>query len=933
MYIDRVPARVRRIWILLTAVVMLFPSCVLLDRTPPIVVELPFEHYTLENGLEVILRKDDRIPVVSVNVWYHVGPANEIDGRRGFAHLFEHMMLQGSGHAPGDYIARLEAVGATGINANTDFDRTSYLQDVPSDQLELAMWAESDRMGFLLDALDEASLRNQQSVIRNERRQRIDNAPYGLAHEEVYRLLFPPDHPYHHYIFGSHAEMQAAELDEVEEFFRRYYGPNNASLAIVGNIDIEKTKAMIDRYFGTLPRGEEVPEVPVKVPRIPMQKRTTVTDTVELPRVLMAWISPPAFSEGDARASLAARMLGGGKASRLFRDLVHDLQIAQSVTADNRSLSHGSVFQITATAKPGHTVEELETAIRRALDRMAEEGPGEKELAAAKLSTLAVIVKSLEPSEGVADRLNAYNHFVGDPGYLAEDLKRFQDVDEDHVRDFVREALAAERGVVVAVNPGPKPLPDDPPAPPPVPRSDEVPGAESAQPWRHEVPGPVQAPRSELPVPRTFELENGLTVYLVGRPELPLVTVQLTARSGSSDDPSDLPGLASFTSAMLDEGAGERDAIQIANDLTALGSTLDTGASREASWVVSQTLEPHLEETMAILSDVVLRPQFGAFEISRTRTERLASLQQQRSQPLTTAFKVMWREHYGEAHPYGHLTLGTEHAIARIDRADLIGFHRRAFTPHNSALILAGDLDQERARELAEDYLGDWEGPVPAARDLPEAVVSPDRLLVVDMPDAPQTALVVSQPGVARDDPEYDELLLVNGVLGGMFSSRLNQSLRERHGFTYGVDSQVTQSRHAGLLHVSMSVDKNQTGASVREILGQATDLRERGLTEQELNEARQSIVRSLPNSFRTNAAVAASIAHLYALGLPQDYFRGLEDRLSAVTVGEAAELSARLLRPELMKVVAVGDRAAIEQQLTELNLGPPGVRSRDAVP
>lgn len=916
-----------RVWILLAASVLILGSCIRPGGDDLLNLDLPFEHYRLDNGLEVILREDDRIPVASVNVWYHVGPANEVDGRRGFAHLFEHMMLQGSGHAPGDYYNRLQAVGATGVNGNTTLDRTAYLEDVPSDQLELALWAESDRMGFLLDAIDLPTLRNQQSVVRNERRETVDNAPYGLGLEEVYKQLFPPSHPYHHFILGSHADIQSAELEEIRDFFHRYYGPNNASLAIVGNIDIAQTKQLVEKYFGTLRPGPEVPEVTVPVPRITHRKRSVLTDTVELPRVYLAWISPEAFTAGDAQASLAARMLGGGNASRLYRDLVHDMQIAQSVVAEHRGLQHGSVFQITATAKPGHTAEELESAVRQVLDRMAGVGPGEEELAAAKTSTLAIVVKSLEPTDGVADRFNAYNHFIGDPDYLREDLRRFDSVTQQEVQDFVARDLEAGRGVVVAVNPGPKILPPDPPAPPPPP-AERRPEPVMAEPWRFEVPQAIDAPPAELPVPESFRLDNGLTVYHVRRPMVPLATVQLTARSGSSEDPEGLEGLASLTSEMLNEGAGDRGSIDIANHLTALGSTLETGSSREGSWVVTQALKENLHDTVQVVADVVLRPSFPAEEVSRVRTEHLAAAQQQRSQPLTSALRVMWQEHYGSDHPYGHLAIGTEAGIAAVEREDIIRFYRRTFTPANSALILTGDLSKREARNLAEDHFGDWKGTAPASSEVPEPQTSSERVLVVDFPGSPQTAVVLSQGGVARQDPDYEKLLILNGVLGDLFSSRLNQTLREVHGYTYGVDSQVTQNVLPGLMHVSMSVETQHTAVSIAEALREITKLKQEGISGTELEESRRAIVRSLPNRFRTNGDVASSIAHLYVLGISQEYFRTLEERLEGVTVSEVAELGDRILDPDGMKVVAAGDRDAIQGALGSLGMGAVSLRS-----
>ncbi len=492
--------------------------------------------------------------------------------------------------------------------------------------------------------------------------------------------------------------------------------------------------------------------------------------------------------------------------------------------------------------------------------------------------------------------------------------------------------LAPNRRVVVHANPGAKVLPPDPPAPP-APTADPEPRPEPAESWRNQVPGPIRAPAAELPVPESFKLDNGLTVYLARQPALPLATVQLTAHSGAARDPERLPGLASFTAEMLNEGAGQLSTLEIANGVTALGSTLETGSSREAGWVIAQSLKPNLAKTIEYLSDVALRPAFPQAEIDRVRRERLAALQQQRSQPLTTAFKVMWREHYGDAHPYGYVELGTEQALNAITRDDLLASYRAAFTPANSALILTGDLSMKEARSLAADTFGSWRGEPPPAAQVPPPVPSPDRVLLVDRPGAPQTSLVLSQPGLARDDPDWSKLQLVNRVLGGLFSSRLNQNLRERFGFTYGVDSNMTQGTQPGLLFVSLSVDRQQTGASVREVMAELARLKEGGITEIELTEARQSVLRSLPTMYRTNGSTASSIAHLYALDLPQDYYRGLDSRLRAVTTDDTASVARRYLNPDAVKVVAIGDRASVESQLSVVDLGPVALRNSDGLP
>jgi zinc protease len=357
-------------------------------------LDLRAEKYTLANGLEVILRKESRLPVVAVNLWYHVGPANEEPGRTGFAHLFEHMMFEGSAHVEeGEADRLLEAAGSS-ENASTSFDYTNYvIPDVPANQLELALWLQSDRMGFLLDRLDQQSLSTQQAVVRNERRENYDDAPYGLADEELYHRLFPKEHPYHAAIIGSHADIQSARLDDVRAFFRQFYVPNNASLAIVGDIDVTRTKELVEKYFGTIPRGPDVPRRTVPAPPLAAEQRVRVTDTVELPQITMGWLTPPILDGAADDAVVTSRLLDGTRASRLSRRLVHDLRIAQSVETDADPLANATVFTITATPKPGRTLAELEAVIDDELRELAQRGPTRAEVDAAKTALIASSVR------------------------------------------------------------------------------------------------------------------------------------------------------------------------------------------------------------------------------------------------------------------------------------------------------------------------------------------------------------------------------------------------------------------------------------------------------------------------------------------------------------------------------------------------------------
>ena len=393
---------------------------------------VPFEKFTLSNGLDVILSQNRRLPMVAVNLWYHVGPANEEPGRTGFAHLFEHMMFQSSKHVPADsHVRLLEAAGATNLNGTTDYDRTNYFETVPANQLELALWLESDRMGYLLEKVNQAALSNQQDVVRNERRQSVENQPYGLAEETLVQTLFPKGHPYYGNVIGSHEDIQAVKLDDVNRFFRQYYAPNNASLAIVGDFDSTQTKKLVEKYFGTLRRGPAVSPIEADTPRIASERRRVVPARVELPRAYMAWLSPPIFKPGDADAKVAANILGAGRSSRLYKKLVYEQQIAQNVSARQYSLILGSIFQIEATARPGHTAEELERAIEEELAAVKVQAPTSREVEQARNTIETGIIGRLERRGGfggVADRLNSYNHYLGTPDYLEKDIERYRSV-------------------------------------------------------------------------------------------------------------------------------------------------------------------------------------------------------------------------------------------------------------------------------------------------------------------------------------------------------------------------------------------------------------------------------------------------------------------------------------------------------------------------
>lgn len=903
---------------------------------------IPYEKYTLKNGLDVILVEDHRLPMVAVNLWYHVGPANERPGRTGFAHLFEHMMFQGSKHIGDEqHFQLLEGAGASDINGTTDFDRTNYFETLPSNQLELALWLESDRMGLLLDKLDNKKLENQRDVVRNERREG-ENSPYSLVEEGMFHQLFPKSHPYYGDVIGSHADIEAARLADVRDFFKQYYAPNNASLAIVGDIDKARTMALVEKYFGSIPAGPSVPKIEAKTPPITAEKRAVVTDQVELSRVYMAWITDPIYQPGDAEEELLARILGGGKSSRLFKRLVYDKQIAQDVAAQQYSLILGSVFNIQATAKPGVKPENLEKAIDEELDALRKDGPTQAELDGARNTIESQIIRGLETLGGfggVADRLNQYNHYLGDPGHLAKDIERYQQATVESLKKIAQERLTKNSRVVVYGVNGPKVVDDVPKTtgPKTSEKEQEQPPKEEAssskEDWRNGEPKPGPASKLLLPVPKSFKLANGLTVLLVEQRNLPIVSANMIMLGGSEANPADKPGLASFTASMLDEGTQRRNALQIADDAERLGATLGTGSSMDASSVAIRSLKKNVDAVFDLFADVILNPQFPDKEIARIRNERLTAILQQRDNPSILATKVFNAVVYGAKHPYGYLDIGTEESNMGISRDEMLKFWKEHYVPESSALVVAGDLTEAELRALAEKYFDKWTGKATSVAAPPGVPVAARRIIIVDKPGSPQTQLRIGHVGLERSTPDYVPVDVMNTELGGLFSSRINLNLREEHGYTYGAGSSFIFRRGPGPFFVASGVRTDVTAPAVQEVFKEIERMRDTQVTTDELRLAKDSSSRSLPGLFETTPQSASSIGQLFVYNLPLGYYRTLPAQIDAVSAADVQRMAQKHLKPESMVVVLVGDRAKIEAEIEKLKLGPIEVRDLNGNP
>lgn len=886
------------------------------------------EKFTLANGFEVILVEDHRLPLVAFNLWVHAGPRNEAKGQTGFAHLFEHLMFAGSRHVPrGEFDKFVDAAGGTDSNGSTNFDRTNYFFTLPSNQLELGLWLKSDMLGWMIDEVDSVALANQQDVVRNERRQSFENRPYGIVEEAMYQALYPEGHPYRAAVIGSHADIQSIKLADVKAFARTYYRPNNATLVLAGDFDPKQARALVQKYFGSLKAGPKPPEVHVATPEITKGRRLVVTDRIELSRLNLAWHTPAMFAAGDAELDVASHVLGGGKASRLYGLLVRDRQLAQSVQVSQESQSLSSVFNIEVVARPGASLDEIEKLVDAEIDRLATTPPTDAELAQARATIQTQLLQRMEKVTSLADLVNHYNQMAGDPGFVGKDLARYASLTPAAVSATVAQWLQRDHRVVVFAQPGEQVLPPEVPTPPMPTKAakGERESLNALEAWRNKPPAAAKAKPLTLPGAQSFTLANGLTVIHSPKPGLPLVSATLTVRAGQGANPADKPGLAGFVSAMLPEGTTTRSTQQIAEGLAALGATLTSQAGSEEARVEFSGLKASAKEGLALLADVVLNPAFAAPEIERQKAQRLAALAQTREQAPLLANAVGNRAVYGEGHPLAPNALGTEASIKAVDAAALRGFWQGHYRPERAALVVAGDLTEAELRALIEPLFGAWKptGEAAPATPLPPAQPIAARTVVVDKPGAPQTALAVVAPGPYASAPDWAAVEVMNAALGGLFTSRINNQLREVKGYTYGIFSGYAMGRERGQFGIRGSVRTDVTGAALADMWKEIEAMRAKPMGAAELSRVRNARLLSLPGAFDTNQAVVGAYAANWTVGRPLSAVTEEPKEIAAVTAAAAQKAARDHLDPKQLIVVAVGDKAKVVPQLEAIGRKP----------
>jgi len=880
-------------------------------------IDIPYERFKLQNGLDVVVHTDRKAPIVAVSVWYKVGSKDEPQGRTGFAHLFEHLMFNGSENFDDEWFRPLQEAGATQVNGTTGFDRTNYYQTVPTTALDRVLWMESDRMGHLLGAIDQDKLDEQRAVVKNEKRQG-ENQPYGKVYGAVIPALFPEGHPYAHLPIGSMADLDAAELADVKDWFSTYYGPNNAVLALAGDISVEEAKRLAQKYFGDIPPGPPLTKWTAWVPQREAETRQVMLDQVPQARVYRVWATPEDASKTSTELYIAASVLGDGKNSRLYKSLVYDKQIATDVSVFAEELQMASIFGVVATVKPGETVEEVSAAIDAELAEFLEDGPTRDEVDLVSTKTRARVVRGLEQVGGPGGKGAVLAQGIlaaDDPAFYQRELEWLDEADADGVLDAARAWLADGAHQLDVL-----PFPD---------LAESGAGAD-----RSALPAVSGETDLSFPAVEETTLSNGVKVVFARRDAVPVVNVALQFDAGYAADRDGELGAASFTMSMLDEGAGRRDALEISAALERLGATISAGSNLDVSTVELSTLKENLKPALDVMADVVREPTFPEEEIERLRKRWLASIDQELASPTSIALRLLPPLVYGDGHAYAiPLTgSGTKESISGLTREDLQTFRARWLRPDNATLFVVGDTTLQEVLPVLERSFGDWRAPnAPRGEKAVTPVDQADegKVILIDRPGSPQSFILAGNIAPPTGVENNVAISAMNDALGGSFISRLNLNLREEKGWSYGVQSLLVGATGPRLFAVFAPVQSDKTGASLSEIRTEIEGFRgDDPPTAEEIARVKLDNVRSLPGAYETGDAVLGSLLSSARYGRPWDYPATLPQRYRALDAAAAAEAADEVLNPGGMVWVIIGDVSKIEDEVRALGLGPVEVRA-----
>jgi zinc protease len=895
-------------------------------------IVIPYKKYELDNGLTVILHEDLSDPLVHVDITYHVGSGREEVAKSGFAHFFEHMMFQGSENVGDEQHFKIVSESGGTLNGTTNEDRTNYFETVPANQLEKMLWLEADRMGFFLDAVTQEKFEIQRETVKNERGQYVDNQPYGQLNERVNEALYPEGHPYSWQTIGYIEDLNRVDVNDLKEFFLRWYGPNNATLTIGGKFNEAETLAWISKYFGSIPRGPEVanPEKPVVT--LESDRYLSMEDNVALPLLYMAFPTVHLYHKDEAPLDVLMYVLGQGETSLLYKNVVKN-GLAVNAAAGHGCQELSCTFTVFALPNPasGTTLADLDRIIRASLDEFETRGVVDDDLTRVKMSIVSGMIYSLESVAGKVGRLASHQTYTGNPNFTGDDIARYENVSKEDVMRVYRQYIKGKPSVVMSIVPPgqtamiakedswsryERELPDYAPI------SEEDLAFRRA---KDEIDRSVMPPSGDNPsvvLPEIWraELENGIEVLGAINSETPTVAIQLRIEAGQRSESLDKLGLAAMTAAMLNESTTERTNEELSNELQKLGATVQFGAGNDNTILTIRSLSENLDETLAIAAERLLQPKFDEDDFERVKAQTLQAIRQGKTQPATTAATVYQMLLYGKDNSFSYLNIGTEESVVELTLDDIKGFYADNYSPKIASIVAVSDQAQEALLKKLSVFES-WDGANVIGVGLNEfPEIGETRIYLVDKPGAAQSEIRIGKRALTFDATgEYYRANLMNFTLGGAFNSRINLNLREEKGYTYGARSGFNGTKDYGSFTAQAAVRTDTTGDSIVQFENEIRGYAESGISETELAFTRRAIGQRDARSYETPAQKLGFLSQILVYDLDDDFVDKQNEILDAIGLEELSQVAAEQLFMDDMIIVVVGDKQTILPSLEEL--------------
>ena len=873
--------------------------------------EIKYETFKLDNGLTVIVHEDKKVPMVAVNVWYHVGSKNEKVGKTGFAHLFEHLMFNGTENYNSEYFEPFEKIGSTDQNGTTNSDRTNYFQNVPTNALDLALWMESDRMGHLLGVVDQEKLDEQRGVVQNEKRQG-ENQPYGKAFTRISESAFPKGHPYSWSVIGSMEDLDAASLEDVQDWFKTYYGPNNAVLALAGDIDLETAKQKAAQYFGDIPAGPPLVKPDVWIAKRNEEKREIMYDDVPQARIYKTWNVPPRDTEAAAHFDLASSVLVGGKNSPLYKELVYEKQIATNVSAFYYDREIAGMFFLIVDVVAGEDPTNVEKAMDAVLADFIKKGPNRKLLEAEKTKALAGFIRGIQRIGGFggkSDLLATCQTYTNNPGCYRDNAAYLDLVTPAKMKATFAQWID-DTPYVLTILP-----------------ADKYSANETGVDRSTGIPYPTEKVNFEFPNLQTATLSNGSKVVLAQRSGVPLIEMDFQFNFGYAQENNDELGYTNFMMGMLNEGTKKYSSLKFDEVLDSLGSNLSFGSGLDTSVASVSTLKANLSQTLELAKEALINPTFPQEEIERIQKQTLASIIQEENRPAAIAYRNIGKLLYGQDHPYGKPLTGSgiSETISSITRKDIIAMHKRAIDPANLTFAVAGDINLDELVDMLEDKFGDWSSNSKTELKELQTISLPATRTVylIDKPNAQQSYIVAGQLLPPTATNEEFKISYMNYAIGGSFTARLNMNLREDKSWSYGVRTRLADAKGQRAMLVTAPVQTDKTAESVAEIVKEyAAYLGDAPITDAELAKGKASKTLRLPGQFETLGALKGAVSNIVTYNRELDYLNVLPNLYDEPTLDDVQTMAQTYIKPDQWTWLIVGDLSKIEQPVRNLNLG-----------